>query len=76
MTRSSASRTCASVREGGGTPAAERMMQQILDSAIAYERVQVFARKRQFDEALELMHIDPGDDEGRAGLPRHVRVHC
>lgn len=43
------------VREGGGTPAAERMMQQILDSAIAYERVQVFARKRQFDEALELI---------------------
>jgi tetratricopeptide (TPR) repeat protein len=43
------------VREGGGTPAAERMMQQILDSALAYERVQVFARKRQFDEALELI---------------------
>jgi len=45
------------VREGGGTPAAERMMQQILDSAIAYERVQVFARKRQFDEALELIQM-------------------
>jgi tetratricopeptide (TPR) repeat protein len=44
-----------SVREGGGTPASERMMQQILDSAIAYERVQVFARRRQYDEALELM---------------------
>jgi tetratricopeptide (TPR) repeat protein len=45
------------VREGGGTPAAERMMQQILDSAIAYERVQVFARRRQFDEALELIQM-------------------
>ena len=45
------------VREGGGTPAAERMMQQILDSAIAYERVQVFARKRQFDDALELIQM-------------------
>jgi tetratricopeptide (TPR) repeat protein len=44
-----------SVREGGGTPAAERLMQQILDSAIAYERVQVFARKRQYDEALEVV---------------------
>lgn len=43
------------VREGGGTPAAERMMQQILDSALAYERVQVFARKRQYDDALELI---------------------
>jgi tetratricopeptide (TPR) repeat protein len=44
-----------SVREGGGTPAAERLMQQILDSAIAYERVQVFARKHQYDDALELI---------------------
>ena len=44
-----------SVREGGGTPAAERLMQQILDSAIAYERVQVFARKRHYDEALEVI---------------------
>jgi tetratricopeptide (TPR) repeat protein len=43
------------VREGGGTPAAERLMQQILDSAIAYERVQVFARKHQYDEALDLI---------------------
>jgi tetratricopeptide (TPR) repeat protein len=43
------------VREGGGTPAAERLMAQILDSAIAYERVLVFARKHQLDEALELL---------------------
>jgi curved DNA-binding protein CbpA len=43
------------VREGGGTPAAERLMQQILDSAIAYERVQVFARKHQYDDALEVL---------------------
>ncbi|HKP56239.1 MAG TPA: DnaJ domain-containing protein [Polyangiales bacterium] len=43
------------VREGGGTPAAERLMQQILDSAIAYERVLVFARRHQVDEALELL---------------------
>jgi curved DNA-binding protein CbpA len=43
------------VREGGGTPAAERLMQQILDSAVAYERVQVFARKHQYDDALEIL---------------------
>ena len=43
------------VREGGGTPAAERLMQQILDSAIAYERVLVFARKHHYDEALDLL---------------------
>jgi tetratricopeptide (TPR) repeat protein len=44
-----------SVREGGGTPAAERMMQQILDSAIAYERVQVFVRKHHYDDALDVL---------------------
>jgi curved DNA-binding protein CbpA len=44
------------VREGGGTPAAERMMAQILDSAIAYERVLVFARKHHYDEALDLLY--------------------
>jgi curved DNA-binding protein CbpA len=44
------------VREGGGTPAAERLMAQILDSAIAYERVLVFARKHLYDEALDLLH--------------------
>jgi curved DNA-binding protein CbpA len=44
------------VREGGGTPAAERLMQAILDSAIAYERVQVFVRKHQYEEALELLN--------------------
>ncbi len=43
------------VREGGGTPAAERLMQTILDSALSYERVQVFARRHQYDEALELL---------------------
>jgi curved DNA-binding protein CbpA len=43
------------VREGGGTPAAERLMAQILDSAIAYERVLVFGRKHQYDEALDLL---------------------
>jgi tetratricopeptide (TPR) repeat protein len=43
------------VREGGGTPAAERLMAQILDSAIAYERVLVFARRHQIDEALDML---------------------
>jgi curved DNA-binding protein CbpA len=44
------------VREGGGTPAAEKLMQAILDSALSYERVLVFARKHQYDEALELLN--------------------
>ena len=43
------------VREGGGTPATERLMQTILDTAMEYERVLVMARRRDFDAALELM---------------------
>jgi tetratricopeptide (TPR) repeat protein len=43
------------VREGGGTPATDRMMQTILDTAMEYERVLVMARRRDYDTALELM---------------------
>lgn len=44
-----------SVREGGGTPAAERLMERILDSAMQYERVMVFERKHEYDKALEVL---------------------
>jgi tetratricopeptide (TPR) repeat protein len=43
------------VREGGGTPATERMMQMILETAMEYERVLVMARRHEYDHALELM---------------------
>jgi tetratricopeptide (TPR) repeat protein len=43
------------VREGGGTPATDRLMQTILDTAMEYERVLVMARRRDYDAALELM---------------------
>lgn len=43
------------VREGGGTPATDRLMQSILDMAMEYERVLVMTRKRQWDDALELL---------------------
>jgi tetratricopeptide (TPR) repeat protein len=43
------------VREGGGTPATERLMQSILDTAMEYERVLVLSRRHQYDEAIELM---------------------
>jgi len=43
------------VREGGGTPATERLMQTILDTAMEYERALVMSRKHEFDEALEVM---------------------
>lgn len=44
-----------SVREGGGTPATERLMQSILDTAMEYERVLVMARKHEYDDAIALM---------------------
>lgn len=43
------------VREGGGTPATDRMMQRILESALEYERVLVMTRKHQYPEALEAL---------------------
>ena len=43
------------VREGGGTPSTDKLMQTILDTAMEYERVLVMARRRDFDSALELM---------------------
>ena len=43
------------VREGGGTPATDRLMQTILDTAMEYERVLVMARRHEYDQALELI---------------------
>jgi tetratricopeptide (TPR) repeat protein len=43
------------VREGGGTPATDRLMQSILDMAMEYERVLVMQRRHQYDDALELL---------------------
>lgn len=43
------------VREGGGTPATEKLMERILDSAMQYERVLVFGRKHEYDKALEVL---------------------
>jgi curved DNA-binding protein CbpA len=43
------------VREGGGTPATEKLMETILDSAMQYEKVLVMTRKHEYDGALELL---------------------
>jgi tetratricopeptide (TPR) repeat protein len=43
------------VREGGGTPATDKLMQSILDNAMEYERVLVMTRRHQYDDALELL---------------------
>ena len=47
------------VREGGGTPATERLMQAILDTAMEYERVLVMSRKHEYDDAIEVHEEDP-----------------
>lgn len=44
-----------SVKEGGGTPATDRLMQRVLDGAMAYQRVEVLARKHEYDRALQLL---------------------
>ncbi|MBN1655102.1 MAG: DnaJ domain-containing protein [Deltaproteobacteria bacterium] len=43
------------IKEGGGTPAAQRALQQVLDCAMAYQRVEVLAKKREYDQALQLL---------------------
>jgi tetratricopeptide (TPR) repeat protein len=43
------------VREGGGTPATDKLMQSILDMAMEYERVLVMTRRHQYEDALELL---------------------
>ena len=44
-----------SVREGGGTPEADRMMQRIVDSAMQYERVLIYSRRHEYGAALTLL---------------------
>lgn len=44
-----------SVKEGGGTPATDRMMTAILDSAMQFQRVEVLGKKQDWDGALELL---------------------
>lgn len=58
------------VREGGGTPATDRLMQRILESAMEYERVLVMTRKHQYDEALEslkrILHVTKDEPDYHA----------
>ncbi len=47
-----------SVREGGGTPAAERLMQRTIEGALTFQKVEVLVRQHRTEEALELLdHI-------------------
>jgi len=44
-----------SVKEGGGTPATDRLMTTILDGAMQFQRVELLAKKQDWDEALSLL---------------------
>jgi curved DNA-binding protein CbpA len=43
------------LREGGGTPAAERLMQRTIEGALSFQRVEVLSRQNKYAEALELL---------------------
>ena len=41
------------IREGGGTPATDRLVQRTLDTAMVFEQVLVLSRQHRYDEALD-----------------------
>jgi curved DNA-binding protein CbpA len=43
------------VREGGGTPATDRLVQKVIEGAMSFPKVEVLARLAEYDEALELL---------------------
>lgn len=43
------------VQSGGGTPDSERMVQAIVFSAVEYQKVEVLVRRREWDEALNIL---------------------
>jgi curved DNA-binding protein CbpA len=53
------------VRDGGGTPASDRLMQAILEMAMEYERVMVMSRKHEYADAIPVMNriLDVVKDE-------------
>jgi tetratricopeptide (TPR) repeat protein len=45
----------ASVQDGGGTPAAERKLAQIVQAAMEFRKVEILLKRRELDEALKLV---------------------
>lgn len=41
--------------QGGGTPEAERQIEAMLEAALSFQKVDVLARRRQWDEALAIL---------------------
>jgi curved DNA-binding protein CbpA len=45
----------ASVQEGGGTPAAERRLAEVVQAAMEFRKVEVLLKRRELDEALRIV---------------------
>jgi curved DNA-binding protein CbpA len=43
------------VQDGGGTPRAQRQLEAIVGAAVEFQKVEVLARKRQWNEALAIL---------------------
>jgi tetratricopeptide (TPR) repeat protein len=54
------------VDAGGGTRAAERMMRNVLESAVEYQKAEVLMRRREVDQAMEMLQsaLAKNPDEG------------
>jgi curved DNA-binding protein CbpA len=43
------------VREGGGTPAADRHVREVVEAAIEYQKVDLLLRKKAYDDAIAII---------------------
>jgi tetratricopeptide (TPR) repeat protein len=43
------------VREGGGTPAAERHVREVVEAALDYQKVDLLLRKKAYDDAIAIL---------------------
>jgi len=58
------------VQEGGGTPEADRQLERVVTAAMEFQKVEVHMRRREYDQALELlgaiMDLNPDDADYHA----------
>lgn len=54
------------VADGGGTRASERMMRNVLDSALEFQKAEVLMKRRDFSQAMQLLRsaLAKNDDDG------------
>ncbi len=46
------------VRAGGGTPAADRKLAAIVEAAMAYQKVEIFVRRKEWDKAMRILDLN------------------